>query len=108
MQKIQVRKVRVPGHFRAHLCDPTECSNTFVPRLNVLLPIDLSPRSVVLRLMLEHYALAHQMRVIERDLNAIGGCLGPSRSHTNCLQALPILIALRAKICAMTRGERDA
>ena len=49
-----------------------------------------------------------QMRVMERERNAFGGCPRLSRSPTKRLPALAISLDPREKICAIPRGDRDA
>ena len=108
VQKIRVGNMRWLGHFTAHFSDEVECPDAFVARLEVLLRMVVPVMLGVLRLRLEHHALAPQMWMIERECNAVGGCPRPSRSPTNCLPALAISLDPREKICAIPRGDRDA
>jgi hypothetical protein len=55
------------GHFTAHFSDEVECPDAFVARLEVLLRMVVPVMLRVLRLRLEHHALAPQMWMIERE-----------------------------------------
>jgi hypothetical protein len=55
------------GHFTAHFSDEVECPDAFVARLEVLLRMVVPVMLGVLRLRLEHHALARQMRMIDHE-----------------------------------------
>ena len=67
VQKIRVGNMRWLGHFTAHFSDEVECPDAFVARLEVLLRMVVSVMLGVLRLRLEHHALARQMRMIDHE-----------------------------------------
>ena len=67
VQKIRVGNMRWLGHFTAHFSDEVECPDAFVARLEVLLRMVVPVMLRVLRLRLEHHALAPQMWMIARE-----------------------------------------
>ena len=67
VQKIRVGNMRWLGHFTAHFSDEVECPDAFVARLEVLLRMVVPVMLGVLRLRLEHHALAPQMWMIDHE-----------------------------------------